>query len=544
MELKSKSFEEPILERPDAKNGHESDGSVEVRKATHSFYKHLAGLVDLAWEKEPSDLKVLREFPSISKEDLRSNIASEKEQFIADCKANPELFLRLFSYLSGLPENEENSYAMEAKKIIGDLITEMIGVIPEPENEVGKNDLYRNIFKSGQELVASEGEEQEYSAKFAAWADAQAKSLEHIQTQLNSGAIDDVSYADTIKLACVALLGKGEVRDRSENLLAQGFDGGNSEDSFDLRFGVKVKELIGAGEWGIVEKILERHGLNSEAAEKYWHWAGVRYDDETGYNDEAFDDFIYRNLRIIRDLDAENPETARTLWTKFGIINFARYKPEMLSRQVQESGDQESPYGVVVYPYSDHNGAFEEYANLLNNVSGQMEKLGYITRIVEYGGKIGLAKRFIALKKAYPNKIDFILGGAHGSDERFEDNPDEADIEDIPAFRPDGSRWNSSIKAGVGEVGEIKNQDLQAGIMNRASEFISESAPVALIACQAGAPQGFSTELSAALGGRTVIASDRSSSPVSIKIFKNKKGALAFNVKYNKGARATRVGKR
>lgn len=125
------------------------------------------------------------------------------------------------------------------------------------------------------------------------------------------------------------------------------------------------------------------------------------------------------NLDAMAFIEARRTGGIKRLNEEFGIVNFGRYDPGMLDRQLKNSSDTHSPYGVIIFPRSDHNGAFGERSGLFLELEKNLAKHGYLPRIIETGRKTYLYKRVMGLNQRYnqsgENRIKFVILGGHGS---------------------------------------------------------------------------------------------------------------------------------
>ncbi len=67
---------------------------------------------------------------------------------------------------------------------------------------------------------------------------------------------------------------------------------------------------------------------------------------------------IQKNFQALLTLEQEEPGTIATLYNIFGVCNFGRYPKEMLLAQIRDMEDKSRPYGILLYPLGDENGAF------------------------------------------------------------------------------------------------------------------------------------------------------------------------------------------
>ena len=224
---------------------------------------------------------------------------------------------------------------------------------------------------------------------------------------------------------------------------------------------------------------------------------------------------VVQTLNEIEALDYDTPGTAKLLHDKFGIRHFNRYPLALLHNQAhpedrigpKNKENKPRPYGIVINPTSDWNGAFEAGYGVWVSLHSQLKKLGYDLRIMEADGKMEVARRLLQLNKEYgeENKISFAIIGGHGSE-------------------------NSISFGGEEEKQMLYSQDLTRRGTKKAVGFFEENPTIILVSCSAGVDKGIGEKLSKETGA-TVIAPDIPTNISSISI-EEKDGRLNFDVKY------------
>ncbi|KKQ95383.1 MAG: hypothetical protein UT85_C0017G0011 [Candidatus Levybacteria bacterium GW2011_GWA2_40_16] len=238
----------------------------------------------------------------------------------------------------------------------------------------------------------------------------------------------------------------------------------------------KTEEFLGA--------ILESYG--SEGRDMLLAWGKSPY--PTSVVDEvSIGEAVKRNLEAIDLLEKERPGITKFLTDEFGIKTFAKYPPELLIRQYDEVGSTDLPYGIVLYPRNDHNGAFYHdraiFEKLLKQLNGR-----FAIRVIEAESKYEVARALMKLVKRYSpkHKISFAIIGGHGR-------------EDLIQF------------GGTDERYVLYSQDLLGRGVRKASEFFEQNPTIILASCWTGAPGGIGQELSEALGAKVIASSARTS---------------------------------
>lgn len=191
---------------------------------------------------------------------------------------------------------------------------------------------------------------------------------------------------------------------------------------------------------------------------------------------------VHEQCIAMMALEREQPGSVRTLHDEFGISDFARYPKEILLRQVEERDLTDKPYGVVMYPRSDWNGAFQDdryFATLFEQLQNT-----HSLRIVEAGSKRDAARRLISLDRKYgdAHKIQFMILGGHGNE--------------------------NGIWFGHGNKNSLQREDLQGAGVRRTGSFFEPGAPLIISSCKVGKEgaigQGISKDLA-----MNVIAPDK-----------------------------------
>jgi len=195
---------------------------------------------------------------------------------------------------------------------------------------------------------------------------------------------------------------------------------------------------------------------------------------------------VAKNLLTIKEIEEREPGISRFLFENFGIVDFGRYPPEMLVEQYKRFEDQDTPYGIILYPHSDWNGAFhhdvEDFRALSQQTSGRA-----LVRIVECGSKIDVARALLNLEKRYnPGKDDkhriaFAIIGGHGTRESIQ-------------FGYTGGEARTRLYL----------EDFKGPGVQRASRFFKEGASIVLASCSTGVEGGMAQELSRLIKGKVV----------------------------------------
>lgn len=223
----------------------------------------------------------------------------------------------------------------------------------------------------------------------------------------------------------------------------------------------------------------------------------------------ADEDAIELNLLTMLDLEKEEPGITRALAQRYNIANFGRYPAEILLSQYRHIEDNDLPYGIILYPYADHNGAFYQNSDTFRKLNSQLVGRYYI-RIAEGETKQQIARTLIELDRMYGDKrkIAFAILGGHGTEETIH----------------------------FGESDEPRNflsiDDLAGKGLQRTTKFFTERPTIMLVSCSTGTPEGIGQNLSRTLNAR-VIAPEIPTNVKSITVTVDKDNSLIFDVKYN-----------
>lgn len=188
-----------------------------------------------------------------------------------------------------------------------------------------------------------------------------------------------------------------------------------------------------------------------------------------------------QNLQVLYELKQVSSDAPSVLFDQFGITHFGRYTREMLVKQYEEREIQK-PYGIILFPIADHNGAFFHSVMLLDQIQRDLETHGYSVRIVEADSKESVARRLITLDRIYGqgetgHKIDFAFIGGHGSKNTVSFGEGEHAREQFTTAEIEGSGIGRGVK-----------------------QFFTPEAKTMLFSCSTGAEGGIAEEMFERLG--------------------------------------------
>jgi hypothetical protein len=202
---------------------------------------------------------------------------------------------------------------------------------------------------------------------------------------------------------------------------------------------------------------------------------------------------IHDNISQMMRIERISPGICKFLLDEFGIMDFARYPAELLLRQRAEFDDVTKPYGVIIYPRSDHNGAFYGSAFSLQELAAQFQG-DFCLRVIEAESKIDIARHLIRLNRRYNpeggngRKISLAIIGGHGTE-------------------------NSILFGGIKDRHQLRTQDFMGKGARKTSQFFEPGATFILASCSTGVDKGIAQELSNKLGVRVIAPQESISVP-------------------------------
>ncbi len=244
--------------------------------------------------------------------------------------------------------------------------------------------------------------------------------------------------------------------------------------------------------------------LDLSALEEAW--------SKSGYEKQFEDHRMYNTFQLLR-LEQRSPGAPKTLFETFGISTFARYPLATLQKQFESVDRADVPYGILLYPRSDWNGAFYNSVGMIEDLDASL-KDRRLLRIVECQSSMEIGRRFLSLQKKYEveggQKISFAVIGGHGN--------------------------QHTIVFGDRERGqEINIEALSGDGLKRARSIFAEDITFVLSSCSTGVEGGVAQEFSKVFNAE-VIAPDANTSTESVVYNVD---SADFDVKY-RGAEAIR----
>lgn len=258
----------------------------------------------------------------------------------------------------------------------------------------------------------------------------------------------------------------------------------------------------------VVHEVLTQCHLPLELTD-IWEKSAAKPDQKGTTVEQA----IVRNITAITQLEHTRPGACELLYKEFGIADFGRYPTQLLETQCEEAGSSNKPYGVVLFPRNDWNGAFYGDNLALNELFEELHG-EFGLRVVECEGKMDVARALIDLNRRYNpadgsgHKISLAIIGGHGTE-------------------------NSIRFGGDDDRHALFTEDLQGRGVQRTSEFFKDNPTFILVSCSTGADKGIGQKLSEIMGAK-VIAPKVPTSISKYQVGKRKGGKFRFNAEYTK----------
>jgi hypothetical protein len=219
-------------------------------------------------------------------------------------------------------------------------------------------------------------------------------------------------------------------------------------------------------------------------------------------------------LSVMVAVERSCPQGVKALAERYGIREFYRYPSDLLVAQLNEE-DIQQPYGIIVYPRADYNGAFDS-----RNDRRIMENMFEETRghhglkLFEADGTVDLARILISLDRKYgrDNKIAFAVLAGHGSSYSIR-------------FGDHHRRRDALYQTQLAEPGARRTKD-----------FFVQHPTVIFFSCSTGEDQGIAQEISKQLEAQ-VIAPTQPTRPSDVAVSYSHAGEPHFTVEYSSDSR-------
>ena len=251
----------------------------------------------------------------------------------------------------------------------------------------------------------------------------------------------------------------------------------------------------------ILNKKLAATGLDIQDLRTWW---------ARGHQGDPIE-FIKNNIEAIEKLEVSKPGITKFLNTQYGVRDFSRYPQEVLIRIYEQREEKTVPYGLIIFPKDDWNGAFNHKQKIFKDLAQQLQQFGYSLRIIECESKRDLARRIIKVNKLY-GQASFAIVGGHGTENSI-------------AF---GNFYSDNLNS------KLSKEDLLGRGVGRGSKFFIPNPSIILSSCSTGKNEGIGQRLSEVYNAR-VIAPDIPTSIHKISVVKDAAtDSLVFEVGYYK----------
>lgn len=224
-----------------------------------------------------------------------------------------------------------------------------------------------------------------------------------------------------------------------------------------------------------------------------------------------FDLVLQRNLGRLREIEKIESGASQFLYKEFGICDFGRYPLEVLVDMVRNYNNKEKPYGLVIFPRDDHNGAFYGGLDSFKNLYGQLNG-EFLLRIVECENKTDIARSLLKLDKLYSSdddsgqKISLLILGGHGEK-------------------------NSIEFGGKDKKHKLHIDDLAGSGVRKTNKFFIENPTFILNSCSTGVQKGIGQELSEIFKAKVIAPKIPVPLP-KLKAIKNENGNFEFDAEF------------
>lgn len=139
--------------------------------------------------------------------------------------------------------------------------------------------------------------------------------------------------------------------------------------------------------WPRLTAMLDHLGLPAEEVVAHWEasygnarWEQTHWVDESSVGASKLHSIFESNVYTMLHLETARPGSTRVLADQFGIHNFIRFRtgnyetpPQQLIDQYDQRDEVGKPYGLVLAPYDDHNGAYSEADYKIWNVRKNLD---------------------------------------------------------------------------------------------------------------------------------------------------------------------------
>ena len=274
-----------------------------------------------------------------------------------------------------------------------------------------------------------------------------------------------------------------------------------STDKFDANTIFCLQRLYGKDKKSMVNLVkayMEKHDLPTEKL--LTDWKSAKIGPHLGF-------------ASIKKLEDKIPGATKVLHQEFKISDFWRYPTEVLVDQYKNRNNTEIPYGVIIFPIADHNGAFNQDTHLIKKLFNDT-KGKYLIRIMEAEGKFSLARNLLSLDKKYgdKHKISFGLLGGHGTKNSIQFGP-------------------TTLNNLFSEKNLLRKKDFEGEGVKKIKSFFEENPSIALVSCSTGKEKGIGQKISEIYGAE-INAPDRPAALIQLSVSFDQNGKIKFDTEY------------
>ncbi|MCC6323930.1 hypothetical protein IT400_04030 [Candidatus Nomurabacteria bacterium] len=350
----------------------------------------------------------------------------------------------------------------------------------------------------------------------------------HIQRN-TVGMSNYLPYAEKAFMSCDEAQKNSIIREydnggESAYLLSKLYRDGSQEfkEYFDKYLEGVVSGMSESKNADLIPCIFQRGSL-TEIEKKLFFEINKYFKDQYNIDDKDFaeslnytDGSIHQMIAMMNLIDDDYPDGCSLLNKKYNICEFSRYPPDILLNQLRNENMQE-PYGLMVFPRSDHNGAFNRMWGPISNIYEETEGK-HLLRIFEASNKRDIARILIECDQKYgaKNKISFIVLGGHGS------------IETLDL----GSHISLASMLKLNFESHVIKSDFEGKGVQKINKFFVEKPAITLISCETGGEDGLIDSISKIYNAE-VVAPKVSTGVDDIHVNYDENGTPHFDVSWS-----------
>lgn len=271
----------------------------------------------------------------------------------------------------------------------------------------------------------------------------------------------------------------------------------------------------------------QQYGLDQNVLMEAWQATAKRPDQDEG---RPLYEVMRLNLEAITELEYQRPGISGVLSSEFGIKDFGRYPVDLLVKQYDERDNTALPFGIILNPVSDWNGAFYHDAKLFEPLAQQLGERCAV-RVIESGSKEDAVMKLLKLRRKYGRKSAFGLIGGHGTQGTINLGEGYLVIKDLteaylkpPVFL--GRKAAGAARGNYWAQRTVRPQSI-------ARYIFEDNAPVALQSCSTGKISGIGQRASN-IGLRIYAPREATSMSTFAPVFDENEKVIDLDVEYYK----------